>query len=464
MPEEGVVGCLELSLLGPFQVLLDGKILDAFAYNKVRALLAYLAAESGRPQRRPVLADLLWPGWSQAAALRNLSSALANLRKGIGDRHANPPFLLISRDYLQLNPESDLQVDLWEFLEPAKPSESQIQKLETKIHLYRGAFLEGFSLPDSAPFEEWLATQREMVQRHMLGLLKELVKAYEKLGEYEPALSYARRGLKLEPWLEEAHQGVMRLLARNGQRGAALVQYEACRKALQEGLGVEPGAETLRLFGAIRNGRIGGTAEVETQETQAADAFLPTDSGTPQPRIHNLPAPSTSLVGRQLELERLCNFLNNPDCRLVTVLGEGGSGKSRLALEAGRSLTFLFPDGVFWVEPDTFQTDRSLAPLVCAALDLKLGPSAGRDMQNELIAYLRHKKLLLIMDGFEGILHEAGLVADLLSHVPQLKILVTSRLRLNIQFEYVFPLSGLDYPAALEESDSAAPHRSSELA
>jgi DNA-binding SARP family transcriptional activator len=104
------VARLKLSLLGPFQVLLDGEIVSTFHYDKVRALLAYLAAESEHPQRREVLADLLWPGWSQVSALRNLSSALANLRKVIGDRDAHPPFLLISRDSLQLDRESNSEL------------------------------------------------------------------------------------------------------------------------------------------------------------------------------------------------------------------------------------------------------------------------------------------------------------------------------------------------------------------
>ena len=101
---------LSLTLLGAFQARLDGEPITAFESNKVRALLAYLAAEADHPQRREALATLLWPDWPQQSALRNLSYALADLRKNIGDKEAKPTYLLISRDTLQLNLQSDISV------------------------------------------------------------------------------------------------------------------------------------------------------------------------------------------------------------------------------------------------------------------------------------------------------------------------------------------------------------------
>ena len=256
---------LIVTLLGAFQVSLGGEPLTTFESNKVRGLLAYLAAEASRPQRREALATLLWPDWPQQSALRNLSYALADLRKNIGDRDAKPSYLLISRDTLQLNPESDIQVDLWDFVKlvkavPVGGEESQtvIDDLKSAINLYQGRFLEGFSLPDSAPFEEWLAANREFYQRQMLQGLSKLAGMHEEHGEYEQGLVYARRQLELEPWREEAHQQVMRLLALNGQRGSALAQYETCRRLLKEQLNVEPGQETVRLYEAIRDGTLGG--------------------------------------------------------------------------------------------------------------------------------------------------------------------------------------------------------------
>src|SRR4030095_3863066 len=166
------MACLVLSRVGSFQVSLNEQPLTSFESVKVRALLAYLASESSRAQRRGALAALLWPDWPRQSAMSNMRYALADLRKNIGDREANPPYLLIDRERIQLNREADLWIDVTEF-ESATPG-SSITHLQTAIHLYRGSFLEGFSLPDSAPFEEWLLAKREYLSQQMLKLLNKL--------------------------------------------------------------------------------------------------------------------------------------------------------------------------------------------------------------------------------------------------------------------------------------------------
>ena len=117
---------LSLSLLGPFQVTLDGQPVTSFKSNKVRALLAYLAVEADRPHRREVLAGLLWPDWPDRDALSNLRYALSNLRRVIGDRTAEPPFLLITRDTLQFNTASDHSLDVADFERQIADSQQQI--------------------------------------------------------------------------------------------------------------------------------------------------------------------------------------------------------------------------------------------------------------------------------------------------------------------------------------------------
>ena len=143
---------LQISLLGPFQAALDGKPVTGFESNKVRALLTYLAVEADRPHPRETLAGLLWPDYPNRSALSNLRSALPNLRQVIDDRHADPPFLFISRNTIQFNTASDYALDVDALQELYQYS---IDQLEEALANYRGSFLEGFSLPDSAPFEEW---------------------------------------------------------------------------------------------------------------------------------------------------------------------------------------------------------------------------------------------------------------------------------------------------------------------
>ena len=162
---------LSLSFLGPLQVMLDGRPVARFESNKIRALLVYLAVELARPHPREVLADLLWPDWPQRSALANLRHALASLRHLLGDPQADPPILLISRETVQFNARSDHELDVAQFSALLAQDLSQgadVGSLEQAIALYRGPFLEGFSVSDCAPFEGWATRQREGLQQDLL--------------------------------------------------------------------------------------------------------------------------------------------------------------------------------------------------------------------------------------------------------------------------------------------------------
>jgi WD40 repeat protein/DNA-binding SARP family transcriptional activator len=296
---------LVVSLLGSFEVTLDGALITAFESAKVRALLAYLAAAADRLHRREALAALLWPDWPQHSAMSNLRYALADLRKNIGDREAHPPFLLITRESIQFNREAEVWVDVGEFEQGIKTRGEAIgdkgsatgdlqstingelyrRNLQSVIALYRGEFLEGFSLPDSPAFEQWVLARREDLHRQALQALFVLADAHEQQGNLEAALPYARRQMELEPWHEPGQQQLMRLLALSGQRSAALGQYEACRKALADELNVEPSVETKRLYEAIRDENMQGIRERGTGVTPApyplTPAVLPPAPGAP---------------------------------------------------------------------------------------------------------------------------------------------------------------------------------------
>ena len=259
---------LSMYLLGPFRVTLDGELVSSFKYDHVRALLAYLAVEADRPHRRERLAGLLWPEQPDPVALSNLRYALYHLRQAIGDHEATPPFLLTTRETLQFNTVSDHWLDIaafeqhiadnrWRIADGGWRSadgDAAISYLRSAISLYRGRFMEGFSLGDSPLFEEWLLFKQEHIDRQMLSALHLLIQIHTARGEYERAEPYARRLLALEPWDEEAHRQLMRLLALSGRRNAALAQYETCRRLLAEELGVEPADETTALYERIRDG------------------------------------------------------------------------------------------------------------------------------------------------------------------------------------------------------------------
>jgi DNA-binding SARP family transcriptional activator/predicted ATPase len=449
---------LAIRVLGPFEVTLKGKPITSFETIKARALLAYLAAEAGSPHRREALAEMLWPDRPEGAARANLRHTLRALRLAIGDHQAQPPFLHTTRQAIALNPDADCWVDTHDFARSLAGVERregpEAEALEQALSLYRGAFLEDLSLPDAALFEEWRILKREQLQRQVLDLLSRLVAGYERQGEYQRALAHAWRKVDLEPWDETAHRQVMRLLARSGRRAEALGQYEACRKVLADELRAEPETETTQLYEQIQRGELGPETIVR--------------AGAPIP-VWNLPAAPTPFFGRTDELAALEGWLANPDTRLVTVTGPGGSGKTRLALEAGArvaerdrqaladGLPLRFRHGVVFVPLAAVDSVEGLMPALADALGLRL-----QGGQEQLIEALRRKELLLILDNLEHLLAGVELLAEILRAAPGVQILDTSRQRLQLQAECMLPLGGLVYPeqdfrpSLAEESDADA--------
>ncbi len=445
---------LTIRLLGAFQVLLDDAPLHHFGADTARALLAYLAMRAGEHLPREVVASLLWPEHEQARALHNLRQALTRLRSTLGDQDAQQPFLQVSRETLCFCPSGPYWLDVAAFEEllaavrthphrSLTACESCVRQLEEAAALYRGPFLEGFYI-DSIPFEEWLVVERERLHRLAMDAFYDLATCYEGRAAYDRARTYALRQLEAEPWREEAHLQLMRLLALSGQRSAALSQYETCRRILADELGAEPAAETTALYEAIKSG-----------------AFPPPPA-PPRPP-HNLPTPGTPLIGRKEERARLVEKLLDPAYRLVTLTGLGGVGKTRLALAAAAQVADRFPGGVWFVplaEIDAGHVDaarrRDLLTLAIAqALDLPF--FSAPDVEARLLDYLRSKELLLILDNMDLWLEEgADLVLRINQSAPAVTVLATSRERLNLQAEYVIRLDGLAVPPAEEEEDALA--------
>ena len=152
----GMVG-IEITLLGSFEVKRDHQPLSGFESDKARALLAYLATETDRPHRREALAGLFWPDTPETTARTNLRSALANIRKVIGDHQADPPFLIITRQTIQFNRLSAAWVDVEIFSRAAadETPSNNIQRLHDAAALYKGHFLGDFFLAGAPSFEEW---------------------------------------------------------------------------------------------------------------------------------------------------------------------------------------------------------------------------------------------------------------------------------------------------------------------
>jgi predicted ATPase/DNA-binding SARP family transcriptional activator len=480
-----------LKVMGNFEAYVMGNLITNFETNKVKALLVYLAIETDQGHSRDILADLLWSDGSQLSAKESLRHALAALRKTIGDQLSQPPFLLITREAIQINRHSNLQVDMWDFegafaqKSVSNNSQLSIANLQSAIDLYRGPFLDGF-YSGSEVFEKWAQNQREKLNIKIHNALSELAAFYTETGSYEESVLWARRLLELEPWDENAHRLVMAGLAHRGERNAALTQYETCRGILKKELDVEPEPSTQRLYEAIRNGGWGLVASQEpagmsksknkfepsgnTTDMQYLMPLTGTEKIMPQLQVPNFPGlptlvetprptlPSSwmPLIGRERELEKINYHLSDPLCRLLTLVGPGGIGKTHLAVEAVTRQADRFQQGVFFVSLAALQSVEAILPAIAQALSITF-LSEGEPIQ-ELLDYLRKKELVLLLDNFEHLREGASLMAAILQAAPRVKLVVTSRTRLNLRNEYLFNVDGLDYPENpyLDPKDYAA--------
>jgi DNA-binding SARP family transcriptional activator/predicted ATPase len=438
---------LRFFFLGAYHVTLASRPSPRFQTNKVRALLAYLVLEADRAHERTALVGLFWPEMPEARALNNLSKALGLLRQALWNHDQATPYLLVSRQTVRFNPDSDYWLDVAEFQRCVAPQAGWPQ-LEGAAALYGGEFLSGFSLSDAPAFEEWLLLWRERLHQQTLAAMERLTTHNLAVANYEQAQHYARRQLELDAWREAAHAQLMRALALTGKRSAALEQYETCRRLLADELGVEPAAETVALYESIKAGNL-----------------APEKRPKQRPIPHNLPSPPTTFVGRQRELAALDDLIRRDQSRLVTIIGPGGIGKTRFALAYAEHYLITssappFPDGVYFIplvnlnpSSDTPIADQIILAIT-AAIKLSLATDSEpvvRPLKQQLLDYLRQKRLVLLLDNFDDLLigkHRDGeaLLAEIAQAAPQVGMIVTSRERLRLYGERVFTLPGLTLP------------------
>lgn len=434
---------LTFKLLGQVAITQQGTPLGPFRSAKEPALLIYLAYTE-QVHQRDFLADLLWESRSTKQSLANLRTVLTRLRQQVNGA------LVATRKTLALAPPSQPQVDAL-ILGRALANIGEIDTAEKALIIrnalasYEGEFLADFELDNAPQFNEWVQTTRQFIHHQVLG-------AYEKLGRYtlgtqnsEESIVIAQRWLAVDALNEAAHTLLIQAHLRAGNVTTAVAHYDYCVERLQAELGIAPPAHM--------------TALIQQARPPRPLPCIPANAVR-----HNLAAEHDQFFGRQATQQEIHARLDQPWCRLVTLVGQGGIGKTRFATTIARSRLDQYRDGVWLVElvnisPDDDDLAETIAVEIATILDLRLTGSAAPSEQ--LGRYLQPKQLLLVLDNFEHVL-EAGIevVRKIIQQCEHVQLLVTSREALNIRAEWQVTLTGLSYPT---DEDDVMPSEAVDL-
>jgi len=448
---------LSISLLGTIQITVGGRPVTSGAYAKALALLAYLAVEADRPHTRAALAALFWPDQPEENARHSLRQALSTVRRVLASPVDNTGYLVAGRDAVQFNREADSALDVRQMLDLAAACRSHdhhrletcptcAQRLQALAAAYRGEFLQGFAIEDSAEFEDWIVTWRQRLAHEAIWAGTALVAWHEHRGALDEAASAAGRLIQLDPWHEPAHRHLMDLLWRQGKRAEALAQYERCRRVLEEELGVPPDDETTALYALI-------------SASGAGEHRAPRPAGRGR-HASRLPSPPGRLVGRERDLESIADLLARRDCRLLTLAGPGGIGKTRLGLEAAREHARHTAEHTAFISFAAGTDAAAIVPAIAGALGLTL--VGTMKPAHQVRDWLRDRSVFLMLDNVENVVDGIEVLSGLIESAPDVTFLATSRQRLDLRGEWVYEVGGLDVPASAE-TDSAEGYGAFEL-
>ena len=415
--EQGRGARVEFRLLGPLEVERDGRVL-AVGGRRQRALLQLLLLHPNTVVLRDRLIDALWGENPPETAANALQVAVHALRKLLGaDR-----IVTRERGYLIRVEAGELDLERFRTLVERARGEPPGVAAETfrdALALSKGPALADLGESGFADIE------RVRLEELHLAALEERIAADLELGRHAELVPELEALVAAHPYRERLRREHMLALYRSGRQADALDAYQQARRTLIDELGIEPGPELQELERAILR-----------QDSALALASARARS--------NIPAPLTPLVGRRLELAALTSLVRAGQARLLTLTGPGGTGKTRLALESAWELVSDFADGAFFVDLAPIAEPELVADQILAALEVDEQP--GRPVIATLKQALRGRRILLLLDNFEGVLDAGPLVTELLAAAPELKVLVTSRVVLHVSGEHEYPVPPLALP------------------
>ncbi|MGB1250141.1 MAG: tetratricopeptide repeat protein [Candidatus Promineifilaceae bacterium] len=411
---------LKLALIGWPKISLDGNPVDNFISDKAVATLVYLVV-TGETHSRDKLATLLWGELTDKRAKANLRNVIYNLQQLIG------AYLEVSRKTVTFRPKSDTKIDLLQFTTAKTAAEHYALIRQT-----RGDLLEGFPLTEAnEAFGIWLLREREILRGNLAKALQIVADDAQQRNDPQTAIEMLQKLTALEPYREQTQRTLLLLLAREGKSEQALAHYTAYQTRLNAKMGINPMPATSQLIERIQ-------------------------IAARQPR-HNLPNERRPFFGRKQLQQTIHQQILDPQQRLITLSGAGGMGKTRLAQQVAATHVNQFLNGIIFVplasvlpegDPTLSVAQKINQTLTDAGFiqASEIGPQAS-----SLIAQIAKLEMLLVLDNFEHVIEAATFVDQLLLDAPHLTILVTSRTRLNIDWEQVIDLDGLDYPHAADD-------------
>lgn len=404
--------------------------------RKASGVVKVLALAPNHRLHRERVMEMLWPNLDAASAMNNLQHALHVARKALDATGTSPRYLSLRDEHLALCPDDPLWVDVEAFEKAAARARRarEIEVYRTALRLYAGELL-----PEDR-YEAWAEGRRAELQRTHLELLAESAEIHEANGGLAAATDALRSIVVRDPAHEEARAGLMRLFAASGHRYQALREYEQLGEALRRELGAEPEPSTRLLYEDILSGGLplAGSSRVGMSRPEREGE-------------HNLPAPLTSFIGREREVSEVECILGH--ARLLTLIGAGGVGKTRLALEVARDLVGTYPDGVWLAELASLSEPELLHQAVATTLGVR--EQAGHPLTETLLGALRQKELLLVLDNCEHLIEDVARLADaLLGGCPRLRILATSREPLGVAGEVEWVVKPLATPGEGNPADA----------
>ncbi len=422
---------LEIALFGGCRITVEGKPLPSPRYRKEWWLLALLALRGGREISRESLAAEFWPESEPERARLYLRRSLTNLRQALGSQSyrlqsPSPRTLRLNLDGASVDA---FAFDTWIKAAHDSPDVDQEKLLKQAVELYRGELL-----PDCV--DEWALAERVSRFQVYCDALETLATRAGARSDTAAAAIWLRRLIADDPYRESAAAALMQILANSGDRATATQVYQELRRRYRDDLNTAPSPALEQIYHRLSE-----------RKEPAESASEPVASASATGPKRRLPIPLTDLLGREQEVAEVTGWLEQ--ARLLTLLGTGGVGKTRLAIASAEHALPNFSSGVWFVDLAPVTEPSRVAEAAARALGIAEQP--GASPEERLAEALSASSLLIVLDNCEHVLGtSAALASHLLSSCPDLRILATSRQALGVPGEQVYSVPPLTAPPESE--------------